>query len=635
MPQLLIKYRSQDYAELELDSQEEYLIGRSQDCDIPLEGDHSLSRKHSKLYFENGNWVVKKISQSGQLFYNNQEVDEQVLENQDLFNIGQFSFIFQEEVIEPEVLEKENENKNHEANIEENKNQALTPLPKNADLADNLNVPEIEPKELTSEYTAIIQTNLTAQLTIYKPGQSLPESVKLTENSWVIGRDKDCNSSINYKKLSRHHFEITKEVNAYWLTDLGSSNGTKLNGDKLKKNESQELKHDDNIEVKNLKVIFEIINENFKNFQLAPMGSEIPLSAEDLNKGLLSILPKSKKKRFLYIGLGLVIIMSFIFSGDDKKSTQTPNTSTSKLKPEQVQLLEDHLLLAQTHYTSAKYQLCSAALKKIHASIKAYKNSRELDQYCRQAYQLRQEQEDRRQKVEEKEQRNNKIVSIVEKCKQGFISETLSTSEINSCLYPAIEINPNHPDIANLKALINSKKEQQLKASVLKENNSQSYKAGLSKYNKALRLYKKNQLRAAIKAFQRFLNSSHYGIQTLKAKARTKLQQTKNKFNNIIRSSLSRCMKAITSKQYKKGVIFCKKVLKQDPDNTKAESSLELMFKNSKKELREIYKDSVFEESVGSVELAKKMWKEMLKKGIPGEEYYEKANRKLQKYEDF
>lgn len=652
MAQLLIKYKSQDYAELELDNQQEYLIGRSQDADIPLEGDHSLSRKHSKLYYENETWIIKKISVSGQLFYNDEKVEEQALEDNSCFNIGDFSFVFQSEELAEETPSTEGEGANEAAeevdadeevlpeleNLDEEENNEavlITDNPEGNDLGlpEEVGIAESKNEDATSEYTAIIKTNLTVQLNIYKPGQTLPESVNLTKNSWVIGRAKDCDTSVDYVKLSRYHFEITKESSSYWVTDLGSSNGTKLNGVKLKKNESQKLKHDDNIEVKKLKIIFEIINEDFKNFQLAPINNNASLEVNNKPIGLLSYLPASKKKRQLSIGVSLIVILLFFFSLEDKKPQDKNTTKAKQLKPEQIQLLKDNLRLAQTHYTSGKYQLCNAAISKIHLSISSYKNSKELEQYCKQAYQLRQEQEEKRRQVKETEEINNKIIAIIQKCKQGFTTKTLSTLEVSSCLYPAIEINPNHPGIADLKALVESRKTQLEGIVASKAKNNQSYKKGLFKYQKALRLYNKNQLRNSIKAFQHFLNSPHYGMQSLKVKARKTLQKAKNRFSTIINSSLTKCKKSFNSKEYKKAVLFCRKVLQQDPENTETTSLLEVILQKSYKELKEIYKDSVFEESVGSVELAKQMWKKMLKKGIPNEEYYEKAKRKLQKYE--
>ncbi|MBE8163169.1 MAG: FHA domain-containing protein [Bdellovibrionaceae bacterium] len=635
MAQLLITYKSQDYAELELDEQQEYIIGRSQEADIPLEGGQSLSRKHSSLYYQGGSWVIKKLSRSGELLYKNELIEEQVLENQSAFTIGDFVFLFQTTTLEKDfdtnqeqkAEESEDEYKSEEGEESHEPEDAQTPS------EDKESPLELDNEEVTSEYTAIIKSNLSAQLNIYKPGKKLSESVKLTENSWIIGRATDCNTNINYGKLSRYHLEINKDSSGYWVTDLGSVNGTKLNGDKLKKNESQELAHGDTIEVKKLKISFEIINENYQNFQIASTKTEAELPLENNLTGLSAVVYAIKEKQYLYIGVFAILVMAFLFSLEDKPTIAKHTNKTNQLKPGQIQLLEDNLRLAQTHYTSGKYQLCSAILKKIHASMPSYKNSKELEHYCQQAYQLSQDQKEKRRQVEEKERINNKILSIIEKCEQNFTSKKSSDTETNRCLYPAIEINPNHPGIANLTALIETRKIQTANIVATNKKNKQSYQRGLRKYRSALKLYKKNQLRVSIKAFKSFLNNSYYGVSHLKAKAKKNLQAAKKRFNMIINSSFFKCKTAFDDKQYKKAFSFCKKVLQQDPENIKTSALIETVIQKSRQQLKDIYKDSVFEESVGSVELAKKMWRKMIKKGIPNKEYYEKAKRKLQKYE--
>ncbi len=166
MAQLLITYKSQDYAELELDEQQEYIIGRSQEADIPLEGGQSLSRKHSSLYYQGGSWVIKKLSRSGELLYKNELIEEQVLENQSAFTIGDFVFLFQTTTLEKDfdtnqeqkAEESEDEYKSEEGEESHEPEDAQTPS------EDKESPLELDNEEVTSEYTAIIKSNLSAQL---------------------------------------------------------------------------------------------------------------------------------------------------------------------------------------------------------------------------------------------------------------------------------------------------------------------------------------------------------------------------------------------------------------------------------------------------------------------------------------
>jgi hypothetical protein len=53
---------------------------------------------------------------------------------------------------------------------------------------------------------------------------------ELDKRRMVIGRSKDCDIHIEDPNVSRRHAEIRREGATYWLIDLGSTNGTDVNG---------------------------------------------------------------------------------------------------------------------------------------------------------------------------------------------------------------------------------------------------------------------------------------------------------------------------------------------------------------------------------------------------------------------
>ncbi|MCO5184777.1 MAG: FHA domain-containing protein [Anaerolineae bacterium] len=57
-------------------------------------------------------------------------------------------------------------------------------------------------------------------------GQSWP----IEGDAFLIGRGSDCNLILPERQVSRHHVRIRHEQGAYVLYDLGSKNGTHLNG---------------------------------------------------------------------------------------------------------------------------------------------------------------------------------------------------------------------------------------------------------------------------------------------------------------------------------------------------------------------------------------------------------------------
>lgn len=81
------------------------------------------------------------------------------------------------------------------------------------------------------------------------------------ENSVVIGRCADCDLTIPIPRISRQHARFVVEGNKLLLEDLNCSNGTAVNGTRIKSIVS--LHHQDKVEL--LEVTFKI-KENMAHF---------------------------------------------------------------------------------------------------------------------------------------------------------------------------------------------------------------------------------------------------------------------------------------------------------------------------------------------------------------------------------
>ena len=67
------------------------------------------------------------------------------------------------------------------------------------------------------------------------------ESIDLTKDHLVIGRDPDCDVVIAHPIVSKKHAEIVNQNGKSLIVDLGSVNGTFVNGIRVKRHELQEL----------------------------------------------------------------------------------------------------------------------------------------------------------------------------------------------------------------------------------------------------------------------------------------------------------------------------------------------------------------------------------------------------------
>jgi len=57
--------------------------------------------------------------------------------------------------------------------------------------------------------------------------------VPITGERVVLGRSRECDVRLSDANISRRHAEVRHEDDEFWLVDLGSTNGTELNGNRV------------------------------------------------------------------------------------------------------------------------------------------------------------------------------------------------------------------------------------------------------------------------------------------------------------------------------------------------------------------------------------------------------------------
>jgi hypothetical protein len=76
---------------------------------------------------------------------------------------------------------------------------------------------------------------------------------KIDKGSVVIGRSKDCDIRLADPNVSRRHAELRHEGAAYWILDLGSTNGITVNG---RRQQRAQLTNEDRITVGSTELVF-------------------------------------------------------------------------------------------------------------------------------------------------------------------------------------------------------------------------------------------------------------------------------------------------------------------------------------------------------------------------------------------
>lgn len=102
------------------------------------------------------------------------------------------------------------------------------------------------------------------------------ENIPITHWENVIGRSKSCDISVEDPAVSRNHGTLTRDDKGTWFyTDLGSKNGAYINGHKIKKGRSAELKPGDELNIGMTQcTLFPIsLEERRNNIQLRKMDT--------------------------------------------------------------------------------------------------------------------------------------------------------------------------------------------------------------------------------------------------------------------------------------------------------------------------------------------------------------------------
>ncbi len=149
-----------------------------------------------------------------------------------------------------------------------------------------------------------------ARIVLLKDGQAYPH--ELTDFPARLGRHPDCNIQLDSNMVSRFHAQIVQQAGRLLLEDLGSGNGSFLNGKQLEKHQPLALKDGDRIKLGPIKFRFED-ETSASESSIVDFGvdlnegatSTIMGSASAKGYGLFEVRPEEKLKGILKINQSL------------------------------------------------------------------------------------------------------------------------------------------------------------------------------------------------------------------------------------------------------------------------------------------------------------------------------------------
>ena len=623
----ILKKNDVELLQQELDANQEYLIGRQEDCNIVLDNEEGISRKHLRLYInpEGKGWILEVLSDHGGLFLQNEAIDQVEIQNAATFTLKNYTLEF--------IPDESKETVEEEHKPKEKSSYSSTRI------------------EDTGGGTRILENdNCSYSLSITVEGEA-PECIELESGeSWVVGRDPICDISIEHKYLTRKHFQIMKTGNEFKVKDLGSSNGTYLNEKRMTADQFQALKSEDVISVSNLKITFETRKKDFSRIiQNLPALVE----EENENKEVMSqfAVPKvvleeapiedleidssffSKKRIIMFSFIGALLLGFFGYSFIKGKEKRELNQQKEKQTYERNLTIQNHYTLANRYLSQRKFQFCIDELEKLHKKIQFHKDSKTVLSQCIGALQAQKKLEEIDQQKKQALEVEVKVKKIIGACKEK--EETFeSLDDLNVCLQEAILIDPSNSSISELQQNLQHKESlKELKKQEL-ENKKKLRAERLALYHKARSINNSRQALRAVRAYKLFITIAKQdpSLQTTYRKAVEEMNKIQTNYKNTLSSLYSNCENLIKSESMKKAYYTCKDILKFEPKNKKAKEWIDQAKETLKQSFKDTYLAGNIQESIGDIESAKTLWKKIIEKDINIGYYYKKAKIKLDKY---
>ncbi|MNJ92786.1 Glycogen accumulation regulator GarA [compost metagenome] len=668
MARLKVRLRGKTVCDVPLVEGTQYVAGRKEDCDIVLQPEKGISREHFRLSFVNGFWTVEVVSRYGDIIVAGEAQQTFTLDHGVQFSVPPYEFEYLATSAEAPMEftgargSVDGEYLPATTGIQE------TPGSHGAD-SEEKTVIGVAP---TSAYVKIVDSqNETKELIRLEAG-----------DSWVAGRESSCNIYIRDQRVSRRQFEIRKSGANYVILDLGSVNGTLLNGVPVSSSEPVPLKSGDSISVLDNYLYFELHDVHFQSrlemvniqplnplvvnedrYDIAAYQGAMPPAHIDPNMmpmpyqqgqypGPVAPPPSGKfdfkkNRPKIIIGAVVVLLLAYLFSGSN--SNQPPVGSTgvvtpgsaadlfAKLQPEQQALVRQRYKDAKNMYMQGKYELAKQEISKIQEVVPDYEDIKEIQRLSEEAMFI-QDQKRRQEEIEKaRAEAEEKILAQVAICDKK-ISPTITMEEFEDCISPVLQFNPEHPNIMNLRSQV----ESLIAMREAKEAERAAYQAQVARlrsiYTKAEQVHKKGRPLDTIAAYEKVLDSKLPDPNGYKGQAQRQISSVRKMMNEKTASFQAEADRLYQSQNLKGAIMALRQARRVDPDNTDLVDKIQRYTGELRKQMMNLYQEGILEESFGNVEGgeskagAKDKWKKILELDVSDGEYYKKAYIKLKKY---
>lgn len=622
-----------------LSAEHDFIAGRGESCDAVLRPERGISRQHFKVSMTESGWELESLSRYGELYIGTEKIEKHFLKHGQMFSAPPYEFVFEEmaERIQSEV-----------------------PLPS----VDNSKIGQ----SFDDDRTAVgLSSNSQALMRLIDYSGQTRQTFSLQGLSWIGGREVSCTIFIDNPKISRRQFEIQRVEETFFIRDLSSVNGTIVNGAPIPSDQWTQLSSSDVISIADWSLIFEIRDASFEQRlkELDPAfnapvafsegsGARPPASLEDPGSMPALYLPprpfkpgagKAKPGMFGIRGMNPIRLAIIVIAlagllyayteqgAPDVRSLTKAQTPFDKLVPEKQQLVRQAYQLARDLYTTGKYEMANQKIDEIHGVIPYYEDSKELQKYIDNAIQVQRDRDRLIAKEEEDRVRKEKVEKVLASCRNLLDKKraTIEVAEIESCVEPALQFEPDSQAIQALRqqvdAIVTDRKANEAKQAEYKKMVEKRAKL----FATAAAKEAKGHVYAAIEAYGVVVQSTLPDPNKLADKSKRKIASLQKGLGSKQMTLLNQAEEEYKKGNRKEAVVILRKAMRVKR-NDEIEDRLNQIMLELKKEMQPKYQEAILEESVGSVNEAKKKWHEIEKVSVEGEHYHDMSVIKLKKY---
>lgn len=208
------------------------VFGRAANCDVVLESE-TVSRRHAQLIVHRNLLEIEDLGSGNGTLVNQEKIaaKERVpLKRGDQIRVEEFSIDFESDAADVSVSAFRKDAK--------------------FEITD----PDIlEIKMIKKILGAFDHDKRPGLIVVTTPFQNLRAHVEDEETDFIVGRDPQSQLAIDHQTVSRKHAKLTKKWGGFVITDLGSKNGTFVNGEKV---EEKALNDGDEVVFGTIKAVF-------------------------------------------------------------------------------------------------------------------------------------------------------------------------------------------------------------------------------------------------------------------------------------------------------------------------------------------------------------------------------------------